>query len=308
MPQSRADTAPDAEVEIRTTDGVALRAHTWTPAAFAKSRGALVLSHAMFAHKSEFARAGFAAHFAHRGFDVCAFDFRDHGDSVGGGPDAPPARSPASYDDLVRSDLPEVVRAVRLRTDGPLIVVGHSLGGHVAAAASGLGLLDADGLVLVGANMWLRRFEPSVARWRAKVAVAHATLAITRAAGRMPARRLRIGSDDAGARLIAAVFRPVTHGAWRSDDGRVDYAEALARVTVPVLAVVSDGDALMCHPHCGARFARTTAGTHEVFRIARADDGGPAPDHMGMLTTRGSSSAWLAIERFLDDVARPFGR
>ncbi len=292
-----ANDAPDAEVEIRTADGACLRAHAWTPEHRAKSRGALVLAHAMFAHKSEFARAGFAAYFAQRGFDVCSFDFRGHGDSaVQGEPDA-------SYDDLVNGDLPEVVRAVRLRTEGPVIVVGHSLGGHVAAAASGLGLLDADALVLVGGNMWLRRFEPSIARWQAKVLTAHATLSITRMAGHMPARRLRIGSDDAGAPLISAVFRPVTSGAWCSDDSRVDYAEALTRVKVPVLAVVSDGDALMCHPDCGARFARATAGPHEVFRIARGDDGGPAPDHMGMVTRSGSSSAWRAIERFSDDVA-----
>ncbi len=288
---------PDAEVEIRTTDGACLRAHAWMPEHRAKSRGALVLSHAMFANKSEFARAGFAAHFAQQGFDVCSFDFRGHGES------AMPSADDVSYDDLVKSDLPEVVRAVRLRTAGPVIVVGHSLGGHAAAAASGLGLLDADALVLVGGNMWLRRFEPSVARWQAKVLTAHATLSVTRMAGRMPAKRLRIGSDDAGARLISAVFRPVTSGAWCSDDGRVDYTEALMRVRIPVLSVVSDGDALMCHPDCGARFARATAGSHEVFRIARADDGGPPPDHMGMVTRSGSSSAWHAIERFSDEVA-----
>ncbi len=291
---------PDAEVEIRTADGVSLRAHAWTPALGAKSRGALVLSHAMFADKSEFSRAGFAAHFAQRGFDVCAFDFRGHGQSDGG--------RDASYDDLVRHDLPEVVRAVRLRTSGPVIVVGHSLGGHAAAASSGLGLLDADALVLVGANMWLRRFEPRAARWHAKVMAAHVALKITRAFGHMPAKRLRIGNNDTTARLVSAVFRPVTAGAWRSDDGRVDYADALARVTAPLLAIVSDGDALMCHPDCGARFARATAGPHEVFRIAHADDGGPAPDHMGMVTTRGSSSAWHAIERFSEDVAHHLGR
>ena len=300
----RAPVQPDAEVEIRTADGACLRAHAWTPQVTAakKSRGALVLSHAMFTHKGEFARAGFAAHFAQRGFDVCSFDFRGHGESA-----AEDARDP-SYDDLVRTDLPEVVRAMRLRTDGPVIVVGHSLGGHVAAAASGLGLLDADALVLVGANVWLRRFEPSAARWQAKVLTAHASLSVTRIAGHMPAKRLGLGNEDAGARLIAAVFHPVTRGTWSSDDGAVDYAAALARVTVPVLAIVSDGDALMCHPDCGARFARTTAGRHEIFRIARADDCGPAPDHMAMVTTAGSSSAWHAIERFSEDVNGHVGR
>jgi len=227
-------TAPDAEVEIRTTDGLTLRADVWSPSQEAKDKGALVLAHAMFAHKNEFSRADFASHFASRGYLVCAFDFRGHGDSE--------SQPNVSYDDLITRDLPEVVRALRLRTDGPVVVVGHSLGGHAAAAASGLGLLDADALVLFGANMWLRKFEPSLLRWQAKIATASATLAVTRASGRMPARRLRIGSDDASEALINAVFRPVTHGAWASDDLRVDYAEALSRVTVPAIAIVSDGD------------------------------------------------------------------
>jgi alpha-beta hydrolase superfamily lysophospholipase len=281
-----------AEVELRAADGVSLRALAWMPDDEAASRGALVLAHAMFARKSEFVRAGFAEHFVARGFGVCAFDFRGHGDSEAG----PGLR--ASYDDLVRNDLPEVVRAVRLRTRGPVIVVGHSLGGHVAAAASGLGLLDADALVLVGANVWLRRFEPSLVRWNAKVATARALLALSERAGRVPARRLRLGSDDASLPLIRSVFRPTTKGVWGSDDGAEDYAALLPRVKVPVLAVVSDGDALMCHPESGARFARQTGGPHEVFRIARADDGGRAPGHMAMLTTPASRSAWEAIERF----------
>jgi hypothetical protein len=75
-------------------------------------------------------------------------------------------------------------------------------------------------------------------------------------------------------------------------------------VKVPSIAIVSDGDSIMCHPDCGARFVRSTSGRSEIFRIARADDGGPAPDHMGMVTTRASSSAWHAIERFLHDVTR----
>jgi alpha-beta hydrolase superfamily lysophospholipase len=290
---------PD-EVEIRTNDGVSLRALVWLPEDEHASRGMLILSHAMFARKSEFMRAGFAEHFASRGFGVCAFDFRGHGDSEGGGE--------ASYDDFVQKDLPEITRALRLRTRGPLVVVGHSLGGHVASASLGLGLMDADALVLVAGNLWLRCFEPSTLRWGAKVATAHATLATAQRAGRLPARKLRIGTDDASLPLIRAVFRPVTQGTWRSDDGRHDYLAAHARVRVPVLAVVSDGDALMCHPECGARFARATSGPHEVHRIARADDGGNAPDHMGMVTTRSSSSAWLAIERFLDDRARHVGR
>jgi hypothetical protein len=47
-------------------------------------------------------------------------------------------------------------------------------------------------------------------------------LALAGRAGRIPARRLRIGSDDASARYVGDLFRGVTAGRWGSADGRDD--------------------------------------------------------------------------------------
>jgi predicted alpha/beta hydrolase len=280
--KSRSKTEP-FDVDIKTSDGVTLRARFIEPSNAKKSPGVVVLSHAMFARKSEFFRAGFADAFAAAGFGVCAFDFRGHGDS--GTPQGSTSSGETSYDDMVARDLPEVVACARERTRGRVVVVGHSLGGHAAVASAALGLLDADAIIGIGANVWLRRFEPSLTRWTEKQLAGRSALAVVDRVKKFPARALRMGSDDASATMIRSIFRPVHTGAWTSDDGRIDYGEKLASAKLPLFALTSDGDTIMCHPECGARFARATSGTVEVYRIARSDDGGQAPGHMGMVVT-----------------------
>jgi predicted alpha/beta hydrolase len=289
-PKMRATPAPRAsfeEIEIRAADGVALRAVMDDPPEGTALEATLVLGHAMFARKTEWGRRerpGLAQRLAARGFRTIAFDFRGHGDSEH-------PRS-WSYDDFVRLDLPAVVECARARAEGrPVIVVGHSLGAHVALAAQAIGALDADGIVSIAGNVWLRALEPSRVRWAAKVALAHAMRAVTLRAGRFPARALRMGSDDEASAYMLDLLRGVFEGKWRSADGRDDYLAALGRVTIPVCSVASDGDRINCRPVCAERLVRRCGGPVEVLRVTRSDDGGPPPDHMQIVTTRRAESA-----------------
>lgn len=277
--RARAPRASFEEIEIHTEDGIALRAAVDEPEG--KLRGTCVLAHAMFARKSTFAK-GLSAALVAKGFRTIAFDFRGHGDST--------KVEGWTYDDLVRVDLPAVVGCARARAeDAPVVVVGHSLGGHVAAASQGAGHLDADAIVGVGANVWLRELEPSRTRWLAKIAVARATLAVAARAGKLPVRRMRIGSDDASLPYLRDLFRGVTEGTWRSADGRDDYLASLAKIRVPFANVLGDRDRINCHPACGERLARRCSGRVEIFR---------APvDHMGLVT---DSRAHPAVVRAVE--------
>lgn len=257
------------ELEIRTSDGACLRAFVDDPPEGTAIDGTLVLGHAMFARKSSFGRRerpGLSGEIAKLGFRTVAFDFRGHGDSS-----SPSGKDGWTYDELVRFDLPAVVECVRAREpERPVIVVGHSLGAHVAIAAQGTNRLHADAIVLLSGNVWLRELEPSRARWLAKTAVARAMLALSNRANGFPARRLRFGSDDASAPYLRDLFRVVTDGRWSSADGAEDYRLAMANVTVPVAAVVGDADRIMCHPSCGEAFARSCAGAVRVFHVPKA--------------------------------------
>ncbi len=297
VPKARRDVhAPRAsfeELEIRTTDGVALRAVVDDPPEGVALRGTCVMAHAMFARKTEFGRrdrAGLAQACAAGGWRTIAFDFRGHGESMlaKGAPEW-------GYDDLVRLDLPAVVDCARARSEGkPVVVVGHSLGGHVALAAQGTGRMEADGIIAVAANLWMRRFETSRVRWAAKLALARAMHESVARVGRLPARKLRFGSDDASGRYVRDILRFMRDDSWLSDDGRDDYLASLARVVIPVCAVSSEGDVVMCHPESADAFVRGCRGPLELVRVSRSDDGRRAPGHMALVTTDRARTKLLA--------------
>jgi predicted alpha/beta hydrolase len=272
------------ELEIRTADGVALRAIVHDPPEGIALRGTCVMAHAMFARKSEFGRRerpGLAHAYAAAGFRTIAFDFRGHGEST------LPRGAPAwSYDDLVRRDLPAVYECARARSeDRPVLVVGHSLGGHVALAAQGTGKIAADGIIAIAANVWIRDLETSRARWAVKLALGRVMQESVARMGRLPARRMRLGSDDASGVFVTDLLRFMRGGAWKSADGADDYLASLERVVVPVCAVSSENDHVTCHPASAEAFARRCSGPLEMLRITRSDDGGRAPGHMEIVTT-----------------------
>ena len=285
------------ELEIHTSDGVSLRAVVDDPPEGTPLAGTCVLAHAMFARKSEFGKRdapGLSHAIAKAGFRTIAFDFRGHGDSK------PLSPGEWGYDDLVRLDLPAVTECARARGEGkPVVVLGHSLGGHVALAAQGTGAMHVDAIVAVAANVWLRDLEPSRLRWAAKLAVARATLEAVERIGRVPARSLRIGSDDESARYMRDLLRAPLEGRWCSADGATDYLASLSKVTIPVAAVVSRAERLNCHHESGARLVQRCAGRVDVTRVDRVG-------HMQLVTTPAAHREILAALAWsLRDQTRP---
>jgi predicted alpha/beta hydrolase len=290
--------ASPEQIDIRTSDGWSLRADVHEPKH--EAVGIAVMAHALMARRSEFYRprgAGIARFLVERGWRVVAFDFRGHGDS---GP-APREGARFGYDDLVAGDLPAVhaFARSRVRRKQPVVLVGHSLGGHAGLAAQGTGLVAFDAVVAVAASVWLRGLEPSAARWFVKRAALAAVVAIGRRLGRFPARALRLGSDDEPGPWVEDFERFARTGIWGSTDGRIDYLSSLERVRVPVLQIVSDGDRIECPPECGSRFVAHCGGPHEVLRIARSDDGGAPPNHMGIVTSGRAASAWERADTWM---------
>lgn len=302
-PRSRVAEVDVESIEVHTEDGHALRAYVREPST--KCIGVAVLAHAMFARSSQFERPhgrGLARFLAEQGWRTVAFDFRGHGDSGTSASNG----GRWSYDDLVHRDLPCVVACARARQKRgeKVVVIGHSLGGHVAMAAQGLGLLEADAIVGIAANVWLPHYEPSFLRWRAKRATLRAMSAVTRSRGFFPARALRMGSDDESAPYVRALVRCVKEGRWTSDDGRDDYERALGDITVPVLGIASVGDRLNCHPVSAERMLSRCGGTREFHLITHGDAGAPAPGHMELVTGQHSRAVWSGIARFISTFSK----
>jgi predicted alpha/beta hydrolase len=285
-------------VEVRTVDGWSLRADVHEPSG--EPVGVAVLAHAMMARRTEFERppgAGVRARLLERGWRVVAFDFRGHGES---GPRADEGGQ-YGYDDLVTRDMPAMHEFVRAsdRKTRRVVLVGHSLGGHVGLAAQGLGLVAFDRVVAVGANLWMPQFTPSLRRRLLQGVLLEAVMLGARRVGRFPARSLRLGSDDEARAYFDDVRRFSRTGRWRSADGRTDYLASLSNVKVPVMQLVSAGDRLACRPEGGAKFLDLCGGPRELLVIDRADDGGQAPDHMGLVTSGRIPKVWDRVEAWM---------
>jgi predicted alpha/beta hydrolase len=253
----------------------------------------------MFARRSEFERPkgrSVADVFFARGWRTIAFDFRGHGDS---GERASHGAS-WKYDDLVRLDLPAVVGCAKARFGNkPVVVVGHSLGGHVAIASQGAGLLHADAIVLAAGNVWIRELEPSLRSWAMKRAILEIFERVAARRGYFPARTLRQGSDDEALAYVRDIARFARTNRWTSSDGRVDYLGGMRHIRVPVAQLASLGDRLNCRLVCARAFLERCGGPTELVVVKRADDGGGAPDHMGVVTRACARGAWFEIESWV---------
>ena len=117
--QVRAGMRPTAS--LVTADGIELRLRQWPVAE--PARGTVLIVHGLGEHVGRYERV--AARLNAGGWHVAGYDQRGHGTSSG-------ARGAlARADDLLR-DLALVIDTVR-RPDRPLLLLGHSMGGLVAA-------------------------------------------------------------------------------------------------------------------------------------------------------------------------------
>jgi len=106
---------------IQTRDGMALVRRDWPSA---DARGTIVIVHGLGEHIGRYAHV--AARLNANRWSVVGYDQRGHGASPG-------ERGRIAAGDDLLADLGAVVDAVRAEAPGPLVVLGHSLGGLVVA-------------------------------------------------------------------------------------------------------------------------------------------------------------------------------
>lgn len=106
---------------IRTRDGRDLFRRDWPSDG---ARGTIVIVHGLGEHIDRYGHV--AAALNERGWDVAGYDHRGHGRSSG-------ARGRIAAGDDLLVDLALVIDTVRSEVEGPIVLLGHSLGGLVAA-------------------------------------------------------------------------------------------------------------------------------------------------------------------------------
>ena len=106
---------------LTTDDGLPLFLHDWPHAA---PRGTVLIVHGLGEHGGRYAHV--AAQLNAWGWRVMAHDHRGHGRSGG-------ERGRIASDETLLRDLARVIDAARAEQPGPLLLLGHSLGGLIAA-------------------------------------------------------------------------------------------------------------------------------------------------------------------------------
>ena len=131
---------------LTTTDGLRLHGQAW-PLPAQAARGTVLIVHGLGEHISRYAEL--AARLNAWGWQAAGFDLRGHGRSDG-------PRGGLPSDDALLLDLARAIAATRATLPGPLVLLGHSMGGLVAARFVAEGLQarpaawyrDVDALVL----------------------------------------------------------------------------------------------------------------------------------------------------------------
>jgi predicted alpha/beta hydrolase len=256
------------ELSATTVDGVRLAIDRVR--AVGPRRGVIICLHAMMTDGRYFGArkaGGFAHSLAGAGLEVYVADFRGHGRSV------PPraGQDDWSFDDLCELDLPALVGVTK-----PHAIIGHSLGGLVAAAGIALGRISSPDLLgLVTTSVW---FGGSLKRR----AIMGAYRGATKLLGRAPIRAVGAGNADESKTYVLQLTDWFRHERWTSLRG-LDYGDALARVTTPTFAVAGAGD-WMCKP-ADARAIAERIPSCEPLRIVGKEYGDPIdPDHFELFT------------------------
>ena len=288
MERSRATEDREA-ISLRTDDGWILRGERL------RGPGPLVVcGHAMMVDRRTLDRPrgeGLASALGAHGLEVAMIDARGHGES---GPRAEQGGR-WTYDEIVRRDVPAMVRWARLIAGGrKVVVLGHSLIGHASMIAAGLGGDVPDAIVGYAPNLWAPHLEPSAIARAAKSALLRAWMASILPRGYFDARALGMGTAAEAAPYVAQFASMWARDRLASPDGAIDYEAALGRVAIPVLAFSSEGDRLLARPAAVARFLGLMKSAPVDHRVVRE------LGHMGFVTDPRAREVWRDTCAWID--------
>lgn len=228
---------------------------------------------------------GLAHYLARAGFDVFVADLRGRGGST-------PALGPQSRHGQTESiceDLPALQAAIRaLKGDLPIHWIAHSWGGVLMSSC----LLRYPQLIpqVKSCVYFASKRSVHVKNWHKRLKVDlvwnHTARLIIALAGYLPARALRLGSDNETAKSHAQCNHWAQVRPWVDQDDGFDYAAAAATVELPpTLYFAAVDDPCLGHPEDVRRF-RDESGRHRsrLHLLGRASGHLHDYNHASLLT------------------------
>lgn len=286
-------------VTIHCRDGVRLGGHVW-PASQGSS-GTVIINAATGVSARYYHR--YARFLAGHGFDVLTYDYRGIGAS------RPQRLRGCGYrwKDWGERDFDAALRFMEdRRRAGPLMVVGHSIGGFLPGlAASGARI---DRMLTVGAQYaWWGDYAPRrqfrlFLKWHVAMPVA------TALCGYFPGRRLGWLEDLPAGIANEWSFRGPRFERSHAPEQRPTVLARMAAVTAPILAVAVADDELGTVPAIRRTLGYYTGAAPTAVLIEPADYGRDAIGHFALFHDSHAAGFWLDTLLWLRDGFNPWPR
>lgn len=285
-------------VDIRCADDVRLGGHLW-PRRGGGSNGSVIINPA----------TGVAARYYHRyahflttcGFDVLTYDYRGIGRS------RPERLIKCGYRwrDWGERDFEAALTFMKeQRPNGPLIVVGHSVGGFLPGLAESAPLIDR--MLTVGAQYaWWGDYAPRrrlglFLKWHVAMPAATAIF------GYFPGRRLDWLEDLPAGVANEWSFRGPRFERSHPQAARQEVLARMAAVTAPILAVTVSDDELGTVPAIRRTLGYYAGADRTAVLLEPADYGRIAIGHFNLFHNSHAAGFWLDTVAWLRDGCNPW--
>lgn len=278
-------------LSIRAADGRRLAGDLVRPAGRACAQ--VVIHGATAVRRSHY--LPFAKHLAASGFETLIYDYR----GVGGSATDDHRSDPATMSDWISLDAPAAVRALRARAHDnalPLLAIGHSFGGQVAAALEGVEAPIA--VATMGAQRGYWSEFPLAQKPRRFVEFFVLLPLLTRTLGYLP------GEAGLGIDMPSGIVAEWARWCRRPDYFLGDHPslrERLARYDGRLFALSVTDDAFAPLANVEWLLARHRRASIEHVRFAPRDAGVRSFGHFGFFRSCNASSVWPEVVGFLKE-------
>jgi len=297
QPQTPAS-ATSLPISISCRDGVVLGAHLWR-AETARPEGSVIINPATGVLARYYHR--YAQFLMRQGFDVLTFDYRGIGQS------RPQQLRGSGYRwrEWGEQDFDAAVRCIADNgRNGPLLVVGHSIGGFLPGLAENAGKIDR--MLTVGAQYaWWRDYMPNrrlglLAKWHIVMP------AMTALYGYFPGRRLGWLEDLPAGVANEWSFRRRRFELSHPRAEREDVLRRMAAVTAPILAVAVSDDELGTVPAIRRALGYYTGARRATVLLKPEDLGRDKIGHFALFHDSHMNGFWTDTLSWLRDGSNPW--
>lgn len=290
------------QVSIPCRDGVILGAHIWpaagTDPGHGSALGGVIINPATGVLARYYHR--YARFLTSEGFDVLTYDYRGIGLSR---PDDM-RTSRYRWREWGEQDCDAALRFLRERSEGPLMVVGHSIGGFLPGMAQSAPMIHR--MLTMGAQYaWWGDYLASrrlALFWKWHVRMP----AITLRHGYFPGRRMG-WLEDLPARVAHEwSFRGPRFESSYPRGERSMIVARMAAVTAPILAVAVSDDELGTLPAIRRGLRYYTGAPRTLVSLSPADCGRDSIGHFSLFHTRHRDGFWEATAHWLRGGQNPW--